>query len=223
MSLGKLEASIKTGGERIHELGVPVGPERLSLLDFWRWGMSDVLGNTSRGILAEWLVSMALGLPKDQPRDEWAVWDITTPEGIKVEVKSAGFVQSWYQQKLSDIKFSIKRTLAWDPKTGKLGKEKSRWADVYVFALHAHKDKDTIDPLDLSQWEFFVVPTLMLNARKGSQEFIGLAALQREFGPEIPYHKIHAAVIRAVDPKIVNLEGNPTNKLMGNSVGGASV
>jgi hypothetical protein len=29
-----------------------------------------------------------------------------------------------------------------------------RQADVYVFALLAHEDRTTIDPLDLDQWKF---------------------------------------------------------------------
>jgi hypothetical protein len=36
---------------------------------------------------------------------------------------------------------------------------KKRQADVYVFCLLRHKDKKTINPLDLSQWTFYVVFT----------------------------------------------------------------
>ena len=32
------------------------------LQDFWRWSCSDLLNNTQRGVLAEFLVHSALGL-----------------------------------------------------------------------------------------------------------------------------------------------------------------
>lgn len=52
--------TIKSGDEQI------IGTDK-TLLDFWRWGFSDVLNNTTRGIFAEYLVATALGI-EAQPR-----------------------------------------------------------------------------------------------------------------------------------------------------------
>ena len=30
-----------------------------TILDYWQWGFSDIVGNTERGILAEYIVAMA--------------------------------------------------------------------------------------------------------------------------------------------------------------------
>lgn len=57
-----------------------------------------------------------------------------------------------------------------------------RTADVYVFALHAHQDKRTADPLDVLQWEFFVLPAAVLNERCALQKTIGLGSLLK-LGP----------------------------------------
>jgi hypothetical protein len=38
-------------------------------------------------------------------------------------------------------------------------------------------EKATLDPLDVAQWEFFVVPTTVLDARKRSQHSITLKTL----------------------------------------------
>ena len=46
---------------------------------------------------------------------------------------------------------------------------KRRQAEVYVFALLAHQHGATLDPLDVAQWEFFVVPTVTLDRRERSQ------------------------------------------------------
>lgn len=49
---------------------------------------------------------------------------------------------------------------------------------MYVFALLAHKDQDTLDPFDLSQWEFYVVPASTLDRRERSQHSITLKSLR---------------------------------------------
>lgn len=79
-----------TGKEHItDEKGNPVS----SLLDFWRWAHSDLMGNAERGILAEYLVACALNIPRNV-RGLWDRYDLITPEGITIEVKSSGYLQS---------------------------------------------------------------------------------------------------------------------------------
>ena len=77
------------------------------LLDFWLWAASDLVGNTNRGRLAEFIVARAVGLGRGDVRSEWDVVDVLTPTGTKVEVKSAAYVQSWFQNKLSNIQFVV--------------------------------------------------------------------------------------------------------------------
>jgi hypothetical protein len=157
--------------------GTAVGP---TLADFWGWSMSDLLNNTARGVLAEFIVALATGVPTDGVvREGWAAWDLTTPEGIKVEVKSAAYVESWRQLRPSTIAFLTPKTRAWDPETGMSDVAASRHADVYVFALLFNTDRSTLNPLCLDQWYFYVVPTWILNTRTRSQHSITLGTLQR--------------------------------------------
>ncbi|MGO9763775.1 MAG: hypothetical protein ACLP1Q_21185 [Solirubrobacteraceae bacterium] len=76
-----------------------------SVLDFWRWAFSDLRTNIVRGVLAEYLVARAVGGPSPL-REAWDNWDVTTATGIKVEVKSSAYLQSWNQRKLSAITLS---------------------------------------------------------------------------------------------------------------------
>ena len=127
--------------------------------DYWQWAYSDIIGNTDRGALAEYIVAIALGTTAPA-RNCWAPYDLETPTGIRVEVKSSAYLQSWFQKRPSSPGFGIRKTLAWDPATNEYDQEKRRHADVYVFCLLAHqKDKATLNPLDLAQWEFYVVAT----------------------------------------------------------------
>ena len=56
--------------------------------------------------------------------------------------------------------------------------EPNRHADLSVFALLAHKNKATLDPMNVDQWVFYVLPTEVLNKRPCSQHSITLKSLE---------------------------------------------
>jgi hypothetical protein len=114
-----------------------------------------------------------------------------------VEVKSSAFVQSWKQNNHSRIEFGIGKRSAWDAKTNKLSDEARRHADVYVFALLHHKDRQSINPMDLAQWEFYVVPTKLLNERHPEQEKIGLTSVKKLAGAVVLYTALRSVVAEA--------------------------
>jgi len=172
----RLKINRKTGTERFRNEDKLLS---FDLLNFWQWSASDLVSNATRGVLAEYIVMRALGIENDHIRDEWAAFDLETSNGIKIEVKSAAYLQSWHQKKLSKISFRTPKTRLWNPDTNKLLPESKRQADVYVFALLAHKDKKTVNPLDVSQWEFYVLPTSIINERKRSQHSITLSTLRK--------------------------------------------
>jgi hypothetical protein len=104
-----------------------------SVLDFWRWAFSDLRTNIVRGVLAEYLVARAVGDPSPL-RKAWDNWDVTTATGIKVEVKSSAYLQSWNQRKLSAITFSGLTGQEWSAETNELAADRTLRAEVYVFA-----------------------------------------------------------------------------------------
>jgi hypothetical protein len=66
--------------------------------------------------------------------------------------------------------------------------------DVYAFALLAHVDKATVDPLDLGQWRFHVLATSVLDARTRSQHSVTLESLEQLAGPPVEYSRLGQAV-----------------------------
>lgn len=171
-------------------------PTSFSVLDFWTWMASDVLNNTLRGMVAEYIVSQALesGTPV---RVEWDTVDITTPEGIKIEVKSSAYLQSWHQNRPSAISFGIAKTYPWNWKTNQYGETQIRSADVYVFCVLAHLDGQTVNPLELTQWEFYVLPTRTLNSSLGNQKTVSLSRLKDLGAVALDYDQIRNAVLEA--------------------------
>ena len=148
----------------------------IKLINFWSWSQSDILNNSLRGVLAEYIVATALGIDMGV-RVEWDAYDLTTENGIKIEVKSSAYLQSWQQNSYSNIIFDIRNTMGWDSKTNEYSNEFKRQSDVNVFCLLKHKDKETVDPLNLEQWEFYILETQILNEKKGKQKTIGLNSL----------------------------------------------
>ena len=168
-----------------------------NVLEFWRWSTSDLVSNATRGRLAEFIVAQALGVDTSGVRDEWAAYDLVMPEGIKVEVKSCAYLQSWSQREPSSVLFSVRKARAWDPESNRQASVATREADVYVFALLAHLDKATLDPLNLDQWEFYVLPTRTLNGRKRSQHSITVPSLRRLDAGPLAFKELQQAVLKA--------------------------
>lgn len=152
-----------------------------TLQEFWRWEFSDILSNATRGIFTEFIVAKALDcdLSISTIRDEWDAHDLTTAEGLRIEVKSSAYLQSGEQEKLSTIHFSIRNAQPWNSEFQKRSSTPLRSADIYVFCLLKHKDKATVDPLNLNQWEFYILSTQEINKVFGLQKSISLSTLQQ--------------------------------------------
>ena len=183
----------RTGDEPLHKDGELLP---FNLLDFWQWSASDPVSNTTRGRLAEFIVATALGVDVLGVRSEWDAFDLTTPAGLKIEVKSAAYIQTWHQTRLSSIVWNTPRTRYWDATTNIQSGESRRHADVYVLALLEHQNKATIDPLNASHWCFVVVPTCFLDVRTRSQHSITLPSLKTLAHP-VSYSELSAAVQQA--------------------------
>ena len=182
--LPRIEMATKTGNEPFH-----ADRDNLpqTLLDYWRWSGSDLVSNAQRGILAEFLVGSALQMT-DRVRREWDAYDVQTPSGLTVEVKNSAYIQSWSQTDYSTITFDIGPKKSWDAKENKSDSVSRRSADVYVFSLLAHRDQNSIDPLNVSQWEFYVLATSVLDERCGEQKTIQLGPL-KALKPEQPTYE----------------------------------
>jgi hypothetical protein len=190
--LDAIDTVPKTGQEPFvyegRELGVDV--QR-----FWAWSCSDLIGNAMRGVLAEFIVGLALGCVDRGIRIEWDSADLRTDDGTRIEVKSSAYLQSWKQPALSKVSFGIQPTTGWDAKTNTIAAVRERQSDVYVFCLFKHTEKTTANPLDLDQWDFFVISTRRLNAEVGNQKSITLGSLRRRQ----PLHARFSELVHAVE------------------------
>lgn len=154
-------------------------PAGFTVGEFWQWGYSDLLDNTVRGVLAEFIVARALGCGSSC-RVNWEAADLRLPSGLRVEVKAAAYRQSWTKgDVLSNIRFSIRPAYGWSFETNESSPEQRRNADLYVFCVLDNRQPTPLDPLDLTRWQFHVLPVRVLDERCPGQKTMGLATLQR--------------------------------------------
>jgi len=144
-----------------------------ALIDFWRWTLSDIITNTTRGMLAEFIVAIALSSNVKRPRDGWQKYDLNYRDH-GIEIKSAAYHQRWKMKKMSTIQYRIRKTRGWDAQTGKMEKDKKRQASIYILCLLSEQERKKVNPLILDQWKFWVIDAEFFNRRKRSQHSITL-------------------------------------------------
>lgn len=165
-----------------------------SVLDFWRFAMNDLRMNNVRGYLAEFLVARAVGASGH--RIEWDAYDVLTPDGVRVEVKVRGYLQSWAQKQVRLGSFQIKAADSWDHATGEYRGQQGWNADVYVLCVHTAREHAAYDVLDVAQWEFYVLPRRVVVERAGAA--ISLEWVSEQTGGPTAYAELNRAIKEAV-------------------------
>ncbi len=156
--------------------------KKFTVLDFWRYGLSNLNSNITRGAFAEFLVENALKDVDDiEIRNPWGDYDVEY-KGKKIEVKCSSYLQDWDQVKLSQPLFSKLKAeeLYYNDVVGKKSKKKADYkADVYVLSLFHHKETETLDILDLDQWSFYVLSKDRLKDISNDSSSVSLSLLKR--------------------------------------------
>jgi hypothetical protein len=179
-NFGPIKHNVKEGNELFEN----TGNEKFKLLDFWKWSSSDLVSNSMRGILAEFIVGKSLGIDfSNDIRVEWDEYDLNynyENRKIKIEVKSSAYIQTWAQKNYSKISFNIGKSKIYDFEKSKYSGGSKRRADIYVFCILKHKDQKTLNIFDMDQWVFCVVKTENLNDLLGDAKTISLNMLDKD-------------------------------------------
>lgn len=190
--IARLKVQRREGKEPFHADGKDAG---FDLLSFWQWGASDLAGNGAiRGVLAEYLVARALDLAADGARDARGRLDLKTKTGIRVEVKSAAHLQREDDNKLPTIEILNDRSGSPEEGSDTRRKEARRRGDAYIFAVLVPPAKKDVDPLNITQWRFYVVRASVISTKTRSQQSISLATLERLAKRWVAYEGLPDAV-----------------------------
>jgi hypothetical protein len=161
-----------------HFIGGSEAINNKTICDFWQWGFSDLMQNTTRGILAEYIVAALLEID-DNVRNPWFPFDLQLTDGRTIEIKTMSLLQAWKQKQLSSPRVVLVPKRKWDPQTGEMDKEPTFNADIYIICYFKARDHDTANPLDLSQWDFFVFTKKQINRILTGRQSISLKTLEK--------------------------------------------
>lgn len=179
-----------------------------TMLDFWKWAYSNILHNMQRGTFADYIVKCALDRGGIITRQEIGTglepYDLEGPiipstgNVARIEVKSAAFVQVWDIKHPERANFSIAPAKMPD-ETGDYPRSAGRQRnnDIYVFTLYTATDRRR-NILDLSWWEFFVLPTYRIEADEKlcKQKTISLKTV-KELCPTLSFDMLCNAIVES--------------------------
>ena len=177
--------------------------EIATVIDYWRWAHSDLMDNAERGAFAEYLVAKAVG-DKSSNRVNWDKYDLTSGEGIHIEVKTSAYLQTWGQDKLSVLRFGIGKTYGYDYENNSYKHEKKRQSDVYVFCVLKETNQGNLNLLDTTQWDFYVLATKVLDESPyyADRDSISLTPLLNLGAVKCSYERIHYEVVKQYNTSI---------------------
>ena len=143
---------------------------------------------------------MAKALDQDKPfnKDHWTLYDIEY-KNKRIEVKETAYYHSFNKKgELSKRRvFGITKANS-NYEDSEKENRFERQNDIYVFCLLTGENKDDAWPLEVSHWEFYVVPTTVINKECGNQKTVSLSRVQ-SFARAISYNQLKEAIDNCID------------------------
>lgn len=192
LNIEKLSNKQLVGDERFTYDGKQT---ELTMLEFWRWHFSDIYDLQSK--IAEYIVGKALGLTEAENVGVWTLYDMMY-RSKRIEIKETSYYHAWQtDDEPKSRKRSFGITKAYDDYTDQKS-EYRRQNDIYIFCLNTGDTKASSNPLMLEHWEFYIVPTYMINDLCENGKTISLSRV-RKLTEKVLYGDLKAKVDHLVD------------------------
>lgn len=121
-------------------------------------------------------------------------YDLLSPDGIRVEVKSSAYIQAWESEHPERISFRIAPAKSLDS-SGNYSADSQycRHSDVYVFCVWTAMSREQ-NILDLSLWDFYVIATKTLDQKVPNQKTITFQSLLSLQPRKVDYFGLYEAI-----------------------------
>ena len=121
-------------------------------------------------------------------------YDLLSPDGIRVEVKSSAYMQAWESEHPARISFRIAPAKSLDS-SGNYSADSQycRHSDVYVFCVWTAMSREQ-NILDLSSWDFYVIATKTLDQKVPNQKTITFQSLLSLHPRKVDYFGLYEAI-----------------------------
>lgn len=166
------------------------------ILDFWKYKYSNIWN--MQEYIAEFLIEKALGLEKSQNTDSWTLYDIDY-RSKRIEIKETSYYHPWNENgNISNQRvFGITMANSSYEKPSQENKFE-RQNDIYVFCLNIGKTREEANPMNITNWEFYIVPTKTINALCGKNKTISLGKV-KSIAKQVDYFEIKNYIDDLID------------------------
>lgn len=170
------------------------------ILDLWKSKYSNVFN--MQDVIAEFLVEKALGIDMAQNTDYWTLYDVLYRD-YRIEVKQTGYYHPWNENsKISKLRrFGITKANS-SYESNETVNKFERQNDIYVFCLNIGETRVDSNPMNVDNWEFYIVPTKIINEKCGDNKSIGLKRV-RELSDKIDYDKLKEKIDQIIDSDVM--------------------
>lgn len=184
-----------TGNEKFTYRNKNLG---FTLLDYWKTKFGNIYN--MQDYIAEFIVEKALGMDKSHNSDMWTLYDIFY-RGKRVEVKETGYYHPWNENgKISKVRtFGITKANSKHENPDEPNRYE-RQNDVYVFCLNTGNTKEDSNPMDLRNWEFYIVPTKIIDKECMNNKTISLGKV-KQLADMVDYYDIKKVIDDLIDSK----------------------
>ncbi len=188
-----LITKLLSGDEQFVNNGESLG---LTVRDFWSFQFSNILHDPDE--IAEFLVAKALDLEAPCNKLHWTLYDIDY-RGKRIEVKETAYYHSFNEpgEVSSQRSFGIQKANS-EYEDANTPNRYERQNDLYVFCLLNGTTSEEAWPLEVSHWEFYVVPTSLINEECGDQKTVSLSRV-RSFAEPVSYKELRDVVDKTID------------------------
>lgn len=168
------------------------------ILDFWKSKYSNIYN--IQEVIAEFIVEKALGIDKAQNTDYWTLYDILYRD-YRIEIKETSYYHPWNEDgKVSKQRmFGITKANS-NYESNETENKFERQNDIYVFCLNTGTTKETSNPMNLDNWEFYIIPTFKINKQCGDNKKISLGRV-RKIAEKKSFEEIKSCIDKIIDDK----------------------
>lgn len=171
------------------------------ILDFWIYKYSNIYN--MQEVIAEFIVEKALNIEKSYNTDYWTLFDILY-RNCRIEIKETSYYHPWNENgKISNQRgFGITKANS-SYENNDIENKFERQNDIYVFCLNTGVTKETSNPMNLNNCEFYIVPTSVINEKCGNNKTISLNKI-RQLTKAITYDNLKKSIDELINNTFIN-------------------
>lgn len=169
----------------------------MTTFDVWKYHFCNRFN--MQEYFAEFLVAKALGVDEASNSDYWSLCDVMY-KGKRIEVKASSYYHAFKEYlntPISPIRvFGITKAYS---KYKDKNSTFERQNDIYVFCLNIGETAEESDPLNLKNWEFYIIPTAYINEVCGDAKTISIQKIKKLGFEGVSYFSIKGIIDQIID------------------------